>query len=169
MNRIVLGALAALALVGIGLFWLQGRAQVEKGAPPPVVPSATPTGLPSGDLAGVSGPGLPKASELTREQQRFFRYDRNRDGRISRNEMLSTRSDAFRVRWAAHNVRFHRTGAKRLHHPVIGEVELRYETLTIDADDGLRLALYTAEPGSASQQALDLLASWTVTPVATER
>ena len=93
-------------------------------------------------------------------------YDRNLQDLIGE---LSTRSDAFRVRWAAHNVRFHRTGAKRLHHPVIGEVELRYETLTIDADDGLRLALYTAEPGSASQQALDLLASWTVTPVATER
>ena len=59
--------------------------------------------------------------------------------------------------------------AMRLHHPVIGEVELSYETLTIDADDGLRLALYTAEPGSASQQALDLLASWTGTPAATER
>src|SRR4029079_14984926 len=66
-------------------------------------------------------------------------YDRNLQDLIGE---LSTRSDAFRVRWAAHNVRFHRPGAKRLHHPVIGEVELRYETLTIDADDGLRLALY---------------------------
>ena len=96
MNRIVLGALAALALVGIGLFWLQGRAQVEKGAPPPVVPTATPTGLPSAALAGISGPGLPKASALTREQQRFFRYDRNRDLKITRDEMLSTRVDDFR-------------------------------------------------------------------------
>jgi transcriptional regulator with XRE-family HTH domain len=81
---------------------------------------------------------------------------------------LSTRSEEFRVRWAAHNVRFHRTGSKRLQHPIVGALELRYETLTLDADDGLRLALYTAEVGSASQQALDLLASWTATPAATE-
>jgi hypothetical protein len=81
---------------------------------------------------------------------------------------LSTRSEEFRVRWAAHNVRFHRTGSKRLQHPIVGALELRYETLTLDADDGLRLALYTAEAGSASQQALDLLASWTATPAATE-
>ena len=96
MNRVVLGALAALVLVGIGLFWLQGRAQVEKGAPPPTAPTARPTGLPSASLAGLSGPALPKASELTREQQRFFRYDRNRDLEITRNEMLSTRVDDFR-------------------------------------------------------------------------
>ena len=90
-------------------------------------------------------------------------YDRNLQDLIGE---LSTRSDEFRVRWAAHNVRFHRTGTKRLHHPVVGELELSYETLTLDADDGLRLALFTAEPGSASQQALDLLASWTATPPA---
>jgi hypothetical protein len=40
----------------------------------------------------------------------------------------------------------------------VGELALSYETLTLDADDGLRMALYTAEPESASQQALDLLA-----------
>ena len=50
---------------------------------------------------------------------------------------LSTRSDEFRVWWAAHNVRFHRTGTKRLHHPVVGELELSYETLDARADDGL--------------------------------
>jgi len=56
-----------------------------------------------------------------------------------------------------------------LHHPVVGELELSYETMTLDADDGLRMALYTAEPGSASQQALDLLASWTATTDTAER
>ena len=96
MNRIVLGAFAALLLVGIGLFWLQGRAEVERGAPPPVAPSATPEGLPSADISGLEGPAPPEASELSREQQRFFRYDRDRDLRITRNEMLSTRTDAFR-------------------------------------------------------------------------
>ncbi len=96
MNRIVLGAFIAMLLLGVGLFWLQGRAQVERGAPPPASPVATPTGLPTADIAGLRGPEPPEASELTREQQRFFRYDRNRDQRITREEMLSTRTDAFR-------------------------------------------------------------------------
>jgi transcriptional regulator with XRE-family HTH domain len=80
---------------------------------------------------------------------------------------LSTRSDEFRVRWAAHNVRFHRTGTKHIHHPVVGALELSYETMELSADDGLSVAIFTAEPGSAAQQALDLLASWTATPEAT--
>jgi hypothetical protein len=98
MNRLVLGAIAALALVGLGLFWLQGRAEVERGAPPPSAsaPNAEPTELPSANVAGMVGPAPPEATELTKEQQRFGRYDRDRDGRITRNEMLSTRSDAFR-------------------------------------------------------------------------
>jgi transcriptional regulator with XRE-family HTH domain len=82
---------------------------------------------------------------------------------------LSTRSDEFRVRWAAHNVRFHRTGTKRIHHPIVGELHLSYETMELSADDGLSVAIFTAEPGSASQQALDLLASWTATPGAADR
>jgi len=77
---------------------------------------------------------------------------------------LCTRSDEFRVRWATHNVRFHRTGRKRIRHPIVGEMELSYETFTIDADDGLTLALYAAAPDSPSQQTLGLLASWAATP-----
>ena len=55
-------------------------------------------------------------------------------------------------RWAAHNVRFHQTGTKRLHHPVVGELELSYEVLELPADAGLRLAVFSAEPGSRSQR-----------------
>ena len=92
-------------------------------------------------------------------------YDRGLSDLIGE---LSTRSDEFRVRWAAHNVRFHRTGAKRIHHPVVGDLELSYETMELSADDGLSVAIFTAEPGSAAQHALDLLASWTATPEAAD-
>lgn len=98
MNRMVLGAIGALALVGIGLFWWQGRAAVERGAPPPAasVAAAEATDIPTANGAGMVGPAPPEATELTREQQSFGRYDRDRSGRVSRNEMLSTRTDAFR-------------------------------------------------------------------------
>jgi transcriptional regulator with XRE-family HTH domain len=76
---------------------------------------------------------------------------------------LSTRSEAFRTRWAAHNVRQHQTGRKQLHHPVVGDLELTYEVLAIPADPGLSLVVYGAEPGSASQDGLKLLASWAAT------
>ena len=97
MNRIVLGALGALALAALGLFWLQGRAEVERGAPPPAPEAAaSPTGLPSADVAGLKGPAPPEESELSREERRFFRYDRDRDRIITRHEMMSSRTDAFR-------------------------------------------------------------------------
>ena len=70
------------------------------------------------------------------------------------------RSAEFRTRWAQHNVRFRRTGSKRLHHPIVGDLTLSYETMALTADPGLSLAVYTAEVGSASQAALDILASW---------
>ena len=85
-----------LALLALGLFWLEGRAEVERGAPPPLPPTEAPTGLPSADVSGLQGPAPPEQSELSREEQRFFRYDRNRDREISRDEMLSTRTDGFR-------------------------------------------------------------------------
>jgi hypothetical protein len=97
MNRIVLGALGALALAALGLFWLQGRAEVERGAPPPAPAAATsPTGLPSADISGLVGPAPPEETELSREERRFFRYDRDRDRFITRHEMMSSRTDAFR-------------------------------------------------------------------------
>ena len=98
MNRLLLGGLGALLLVGLGFFWWQGRAEVAAGAPPPepAAIAADPDVLPSADLAGMTGPSPPEASELTREQQRFFRYDRNRDLRITRDEMLSSRTEGFR-------------------------------------------------------------------------
>ena len=105
MNRLVLGAVIALAMVGIGLFWWQGRAAVERGAPPPMAAPAAPNPevLPTANAANVRGPTPPEATELTREQQRFFRYDRNRDLRITRNEMLASRTDAFRKLDKDHN------------------------------------------------------------------
>ncbi|MXP28515.1 hypothetical protein GRI58_06730 [Porphyrobacter algicida] len=93
MGKAVLGAVATLVMLGIGLFWLQGRASVDRGAPPPFVqPLATSTALPAADLADAKGVAPPGATELTREQKRFARYDHNSDGIITRNEMLSTRT-----------------------------------------------------------------------------
>ena len=76
---------------------------------------------------------------------------------------LSTRSPEFGTWWGAHNVRYHQTGTKRLRHPVVGELELAYEVMDLSADDGLTISVYSADPGSRSQEALDLLASWTST------
>lgn len=76
---------------------------------------------------------------------------------------LSTRSEEFRTRWAAHNVRFHRTGLKDVHHPVVGDLHLTFEALDLPADPGLSLVVYTAERDSASEDALNLLASWAAT------
>ncbi|MFT4211952.1 MAG: helix-turn-helix transcriptional regulator [Microbacterium sp.] len=76
---------------------------------------------------------------------------------------LSTRSERFRTLWAAHNVRYHRTGVKRLRHPVVGDLELTYEAFELPADPGLQLSTYTAEPGTSSADGLRMLASWAAT------
>jgi MmyB-like transcription regulator ligand binding domain len=76
---------------------------------------------------------------------------------------LATRSDEFRTRWAAHHVQAHRRGVKQIRHPVVGDMTLRYEALEIPDSGGLTLFGYTAEPGSASDDALRLLGSWAAT------
>jgi transcriptional regulator with XRE-family HTH domain len=79
---------------------------------------------------------------------------------------LSTRSDAFRTYWAAHDVRFHVSGVKHFHHPVVGDITLNYERLELAADSGLAIMTYTADPGSESERALRLLGSWAATTAA---
>ena len=79
---------------------------------------------------------------------------------------LATRSDEFRVRWARHNVRLHRTTVKRIHNPVVGDIELTGDALAISGDD-LTMITYTAAAGSPGQEQLDFLASWSTTHAAT--
>jgi transcriptional regulator with XRE-family HTH domain len=76
---------------------------------------------------------------------------------------LSTQSEEFRVRWARHDVRYHDTGVKPIHHPLVGNLELTYEGMTLAADRELVMFVFTAEVGSKTEEALNLLASWTAT------
>jgi transcriptional regulator with XRE-family HTH domain len=89
-------------------------------------------------------------------------YDRDLSDLVGE---LSTQSAEFRTRWAAHNVRFHDTGVKDLHHAVVGDITLTYNRMEIAADPGQMLTIWTAEPGSKSAEALSLLGSWAATPV----
>ncbi|WP_405476014.1 helix-turn-helix domain-containing protein [Streptomyces sp. NBC_00009] len=85
-------------------------------------------------------------------------HDRTLTGLVSE---LSTRSDAFRQRWARHDVRAYGRGTKRFQHPLVGALDLRYDLLELAAEPGLTMITYTASPGSASLDSLALLASWT--------
>jgi hypothetical protein len=77
---------------------------------------------------------------------------------------LSTRSEDFRTRWAAHNVHLHSTGTKLINHPVVGRLKLMYDTLQLTADTGLTMLVYTAEPGSPTQHLATRRASTTREP-----
>lgn len=80
---------------------------------------------------------------------------------------LSTQSPPFRTRWAAHNVRLHRTGRKHFRHPVVGELHLDFEVLDLPADPGLTLITFTSPAGSPDEDAIRMLASWAATTSAT--
>jgi hypothetical protein len=79
---------------------------------------------------------------------------------------LSVKSPQFRRWWAAHDVLDKGPCTKELHHPVVGRIRLAYEAMLLPADPDQQLVTYAAEPGSASAEALRLLASWTAAPVA---
>jgi transcriptional regulator with XRE-family HTH domain len=87
-------------------------------------------------------------------------YDRDLSDLIGQ---LSTRSEEFRQRWAAHNVRIHTSGVKLLHHPVVGDLDLPFESFSLPADPSQSILAYSAEPGSPTHDALRLLASWAAT------
>ena len=73
---------------------------------------------------------------------------------------LSTQSEMFRRRWASHDVRYHRSGRKRLRHPAVGQLDLDFEALELPSEPGLQLNIYTAAEGTPTCDALKLLASW---------
>ncbi len=73
---------------------------------------------------------------------------------------LSTRSELFRQRWASHDVQFHRSGRKRLRHPVVGQLDLDFESMELPSEPGLYLNVYTAAAGTPMADALKVLASW---------
>ncbi len=87
-------------------------------------------------------------------------YDRGLSDLIGQ---LSTRSDEFRVRWAAHDVRFHRVATKQMHHPLVGDLTLAFEAMELPADPGLSVMTYSAEPGSRSAERITELGGWSST------
>ncbi|GAA2760831.1 helix-turn-helix transcriptional regulator [Actinopolymorpha rutila] len=76
---------------------------------------------------------------------------------------LSTRSEIFRRRWASHDVQYHRSGQKRLRHPVVGQLDLNFESMELPSEPGLTLNVYTAAPGTPTADGLKVLASWAAT------
>ncbi|WP_063063320.1 helix-turn-helix transcriptional regulator [Nocardia violaceofusca] len=76
---------------------------------------------------------------------------------------LSTCSEIFRQRWASRDVRLHRSGRKRVRHPIVGRLDLDVESLELPAEPGLHLTVYTAPAGTPTADNLALLASWAAT------
>jgi transcription regulator MmyB-like protein len=74
---------------------------------------------------------------------------------------LSSGSEDFRERWAAHDVVEYRSGTQPFCHPLVGDLSLSYEAFDVTADPGHTIIVYTAEPDSASQAGLDRLAART--------
>ncbi len=79
---------------------------------------------------------------------------------------LSTLSHEFRALWGAHDVRIRHDGIKRLQHPEVGLIELTYQSVDIPLTGRAvhDLSLYTAEPGTADEERLKILASWDASP-----
>jgi len=73
---------------------------------------------------------------------------------------LSSGSELFRHQWASQNVRLHGHGTKCVNHPVVGRLELNFESMDLPTDPGLQLNVYTAPQEGPAADKLALLASW---------
>jgi transcriptional regulator with XRE-family HTH domain len=82
---------------------------------------------------------------------------------------LATLSEPFRRRWGAQAIRAVHTGVKRFHHPIVGDLALTFEAMELQADPGLIVVVWDAEPGSRSEEALRLLGSWAATTAAEQQ
>ena len=115
----------------------------------------------AGDFWRDWGQAADDAVALLRASAGRDPYDRQLSDLIGE---LSTRSDDFRVRWATHDVRAHITGAKRIHHPEVGDLALPFESTPLPADPGQHLVIYSPEPDTPSHTALQILASGAARP-----
>src|SRR3954454_1563265 len=114
----------------------------------------------AGDFWRDWGQAADDAVALLRASAGRDPYDRQLSDLIGQ---LSTRSDDFRVRWASHDVKAQLTGAKRIHHPLVGDLELPFESAPLPLDPGQHLVIYSPEPDTASYAAVQILASWSAT------
>ena len=106
----------------------------------------------------------PEWEELARSVVSYIRMEAARkpdDPRLA--ELigdLSIRDAQFRQWWAGTHVAVKRRGTRKYNHPVVGEIILDWDALTSDAEPDQQLIVYTADPGSRSEQALIELAAW---------
>ncbi|MBD8217441.1 helix-turn-helix domain-containing protein [Microbacterium sp. CFBP 13617] len=109
-------------------------------------------------------PNWEKAADITvgilRTEAGRDPYDRDLQDLVGE---LSTRSDEFRVRWGAHDVRQHGAGKKQFTHPIVGALELSYEDMQFVQHPGLTFLVYVPQTGSESEERFRLLASWQAT------
>ena len=99
VSRFLIGGVASALLLTGGLFMWKGYTQIAEEEvlpdPPPSLP-AIPVAGSGAPKRGAAPPELPAAKDASREERRFNRYDRDRNNRISRIEMMATRTAAFR-------------------------------------------------------------------------
>ncbi|MFC0597352.1 helix-turn-helix transcriptional regulator [Streptomyces palmae] len=110
-------------------------------------------------------PDWPAVAAETVAHLRLYAGSHPKDGKLATLVgELSLASEDFRRLWADHQVKEKAHGVKRMAHPVVGELTLPYETLTLPGEPDQALVVYTPEPGSRTEERLRLLASWAATP-----